>query len=614
MANALQLRRGTTTEHASFTGLVGEVTVDTTKDTVVVHDGSTAGGFPLAKFSDLTVTNVTNLQTSLDAKVDLAGDTMTGFLTLHADPTANLHAATKQYVDTIAAAGIHYHSPVRVEAPSNLNATYDNGSSGVGATLTNAGTLAAITIDGVALSSADRVLVYNQTNAAHNGIYTVTTVGDGSTAWVLTRATDADSYGASDKDALGEGDAFFVLEGDTGAGELYVMNTSGTITFGTTGISFEQIAATAVYSAGTGLDLTGTVFSIDSTVVEVSGATMTGTLAFNDNVKATFGTSADLEIYHDGTNSIINDAGTGSLVLQESGGTKIEITSSGIVASGNISVTGTVDGRDLAADGTKLDGIESGATADQTITAGAGLTGGGTGDVTIQHADTSTQASVDNSGNTFIQDITLDTYGHITALTSATAVINDATVTVSAGNGLNGGGSFTLNQSGGSTVTLNVDTDLRDGITHIGLDTGDYIFWSNNAHTGFVVNGGERVRIESDGDLHADGDVIAYSTTISDPRLKSDIQKIEGALDKLCTLSGYTFTYTPDNTASAGILSTEVAKVLPSAIRPKKLPLKTGDEETVYDTVQYDQLHGLLIEAIKELREEVAELKAKIEG
>src|SRR6056300_706493 len=151
MANALQLRRGTTAEHITFTGLVGEVTVDTTKDTVVVHDGSTAGGFPLAKFSDLTIANVVNLQTSLDAKVDLAGDTMTGFLTLSANPTAALHAATKQYVDTIAAAGIHYHDPVRVEAPSNLNATYDNGTSGVGATLTNAGTQAAITIDGVAL-------------------------------------------------------------------------------------------------------------------------------------------------------------------------------------------------------------------------------------------------------------------------------------------------------------------------------------------------------------------------------------------------------------------------------------------------------------------------------
>lgn len=614
MANALQLRRGTTTEHSSFTGLVGEVTVDTTKDTVVVHDGSTAGGFPLAKFSDLTITNVTNLQTSLDAKVDLAGDTMTGFLTLHADPTNALHAATKEYVDTIAAAGIHYHAAVRVETPSNLNATYDNGSAGVGATLTNAGTNAAITIDGIALSSADRVLVYNQTNAAHNGIYTVTTVGDGSTPWVLTRATDADSYGTSDPDALGEGDAFFVLEGDTGAGELYVMNTSGTITFGTTNITFSVIAETAVYSAGTGLDLTGTVFSIDSTVVEVSGATMTGALAFNDNVKATFGTSADLEIYHDGTNSIINDAGTGSLVLQEAGGTKIEITAAGIAASGNISVTGTVDGRDIAADGTKLDGIETGATADQTITAGAGLAGGGSGDVTISHADTSSQASVDNSGNTFIQDITLDDYGHITALASATAVINDPTITLSAGTGLNGGGSVTLNQSGAATVTFNLDTDLRVGVTNVGLDTGDYISWTNNSHTSVFVNGAERARMESDGDFHADGDVIAYSTTISDPRLKTEIQKIEGALDKLCTLSGYTFTYTPDNTASAGILSTEVAKVLPSAIRPKKLPLKTGDEETVYDTVQYDQLHGLLIEAIKELREEVADLKAKIEG
>jgi hypothetical protein len=48
MAKQLQLRRGTTTQHASFTGVVGEVTVDTDKDTAVVHDGSTAGGVPLA--------------------------------------------------------------------------------------------------------------------------------------------------------------------------------------------------------------------------------------------------------------------------------------------------------------------------------------------------------------------------------------------------------------------------------------------------------------------------------------------------------------------------------------------------------------------------------------
>lgn len=86
--------------------------------------------------------------------------------------------------------------------------------------------------------------------------------------------------------------------------------------------------------------------------------------------------------------------------------------------SGNVTVGGTVDGRDVAADGAKLDGIEAGATADQTITAGAGLTGGGTGNVTISHADTSTQASVNNSSGTVIQDITLDTYGHITSIGS----------------------------------------------------------------------------------------------------------------------------------------------------------------------------------------------------
>jgi hypothetical protein len=242
-------------------------------------------------FADITATDIT----------------ATGTVTLSGDPTSALQAATKEYVDTIAAAGIHYHTPVRVEAPSALTATYDNGTSGVGATLTNSGTQAALVIDGVTLSTSDRVLVYNQTNAAHNGVYTVTDTGSASTNWVLTRATDADSYGASDPDALGEGDAYFVKEGDTGAGELYVMNTAGTITFGTTDITFTVIAETAVYSAGDSLTLTGTTFD---TVQDIR---TTASPTFN-----------------------------------------------------NITVTGTVDGRDVATDGSKLDGIEAGATADQT--------------------------------------------------------------------------------------------------------------------------------------------------------------------------------------------------------------------------------------------------------
>lgn len=103
------------------------------------------------------------------------------------DPTSNLQAATKQYVDTIAAAGLHYHDPVRVEQEGNLSATYSNGTAGVGATLTNNSTQAALTIDGVALSLNDRVLIYEQTNGYENGVYTVTNVGSASTNWVLTQ-------------------------------------------------------------------------------------------------------------------------------------------------------------------------------------------------------------------------------------------------------------------------------------------------------------------------------------------------------------------------------------------------------------------------------------------
>jgi hypothetical protein len=257
-----------------------------------------------------------------------------GDLTLVQDPTSNLQAATKQYVDTIAAAGLHYHDPVRVEQEGNLSATYSNGTAGVGATLTNNSTQAALTIDGVALSLNDRVLIYEQTNGYENGIYTVTNVGSASTNWVLTRATDADSYAPSDPDSLGQGDAFFVLEGTAGAGELYVMNTEGTITFGTTNITFTQVAATAVYSAGTGLTLTGTEFAADgANITNVDAVTLdgidssqflrsdtvdtktAGNLNFSDNVKAQFGTGNDLQIYHDGSNSEIINTSSGHFLL-----------------------------------------------------------------------------------------------------------------------------------------------------------------------------------------------------------------------------------------------------------------------------------------------------------
>jgi len=86
--------------------------------------------------------------------------------------------------------GNSYKDPTGVATTDNLNATYANGAAGVGATLTNAGSLAAISIDGINPALNSRVLVKNQANTYENGIYVVTTVGSGSVAWVLTRAND----------------------------------------------------------------------------------------------------------------------------------------------------------------------------------------------------------------------------------------------------------------------------------------------------------------------------------------------------------------------------------------------------------------------------------------
>jgi hypothetical protein len=122
------------------------------------------------------------------------------------------------------------------------------------------------------------------------------------------------------------------------------------------------------------------------------------------------------------------------------------------------------------------------------------------------------------------------------------------------------------------------------------------------------------MRLESDGDLHVEGDVIAFSTTVSDERLKDDIAVVEGAVDKIKQLRGVTFTYKHDGKKSAGVIAQEVEKVMPSAISEKALPLVVGEEDkTEYKVVQYDQIHAILIEAIKEQQAQIEELTKRVE-
>ena len=173
--------------------------------------------------------------------------------------------ANKAYVDQVAQ-GLDTKPSCRAGTTADLSATYNNGSSGVGATLT-ASSNGAIVVDGVSLSVGDRLLVKNQTTASENGIYSVTTQGDGSTAFVLTRATPEDQ--PSD---LSGGAFVFVEEGTANADNGYVFTPTGDPTFGTTSLDVAQFSGAGQIDSGAALSKTGNRLDVevDNSSIEVA--------------------------------------------------------------------------------------------------------------------------------------------------------------------------------------------------------------------------------------------------------------------------------------------------------------------------------------------------------
>ena len=174
--------------------------------------------------------------------------------------------ANKAYVDQVAQ-GLDAKPSARVATTANLSATYSNGTAGVGATLTNSGTQAAFAVDGVTPSAGDRVLVKDQTAAAQNGIYVVTTVGDGSSNRVLTRATPEDQ-----PSELSGGSFIFVEEGTANGDNGYVFTHTGAPTFGTTALDVTQFSGAGQINAGAALSKTGNQMDVevDNSSIEVN--------------------------------------------------------------------------------------------------------------------------------------------------------------------------------------------------------------------------------------------------------------------------------------------------------------------------------------------------------
>ena len=174
--------------------------------------------------------------------------------------------ANKAYVDQVAQ-GLDAKPSTRVATTANLAATYANGTAGVGATLTNSGTQAAFAVDGVTPTTNDRVLVKDQTAAAQNGIYVLTTVGSGSANWVLTRATPEDQPAE-----LSGGSFVFVEEGTANGDNGYVFTHTGAPTFGTTALDVTQFSGAGQINAGAALTKTGNQMdvAVDGSSIEVN--------------------------------------------------------------------------------------------------------------------------------------------------------------------------------------------------------------------------------------------------------------------------------------------------------------------------------------------------------
>ena len=323
-----------------------------------------------------------------------------------------------------------------------------------------------------------------------------------------------------------------------------------------------------------------TVIGTDSDI-NTSGATIIDNIYMTDGVLTSHGTrvltlgdlgysGATNANYITNNNQLSNGAGyvAGTKNSAESTSTIVERNSSGYIhaayfnGSGTFSTSGASSGMGL------FTGTNGSDTYGRSYTAAAARTA-------LNVANGATNVTNNNQ--------LTNGAGYITGYTNTT---------YSAGRGLDISG-----------TEFQLETDLRDSISYIGYDANDYIYFSNNSFQQFVVAGVERLRVDTagidvSGRIVADSDITAYS----DERLKKDIVTIEGALDKTKALRGVEFTRIADDSRSIGVVAQELEAILPELVL-------TDDEGM--KSVNYAQITGLLIEAVKELSAKVDKLENK---
>ena len=285
----------TTTLKGGNVGSNIDITLPTTAGTVITTGNLTGITGTIGSLDTLSIDNITidgNTISSTDSngniKLDPNGtgtiDASSAKITNLGTPTSDADATTKAYVDGLIN-GLDIKESVKVATTANIAGTYNNGTG----TITASGNGALGNIDGVATTTSDRILVKDQTDAKQNGIYVVTTVGDGSNPYVLTRAGDADASAE-----ISGGAFFFVEQGTTNADNGFVTTHNGNPTLGTDNIVFQQFSGAGQITAGNGLDKSGNSISVDlkangglviestELAVDLGASSITGTLAVGD--------------------------------------------------------------------------------------------------------------------------------------------------------------------------------------------------------------------------------------------------------------------------------------------------------------------------------------------
>jgi len=359
------------------------------------------------------------------------------------------------------------------------------------------------------------------------------------------------------------------------------------------------------YTAGSGLTLTGTSFSHSDTSsaadLTASGRRYVTGLTFDD-----FG---HITGYTTGTETVVDtnttySAGAG---LSLSGTTFSHADTS---TQASVNNAGRTYIQDITLDEYgHITGIASATetvvNTDTTYTAGSGLSLSGT---TFSHSDTSTAANLTASGRTYVTGLTFDTYGHVTGYTTGTeTVVNtDTNTTYTAGSGL------TL-----SGTTFSLQPDLRGEAYIIGRDNNDY-FVVDTTEMSWVLDGAVDMRLYNSGDLHVEGNVVGYSTSISDQKFKDDVTPIESALDKVKALKGVEYTWNATSKKGKrdlGFIAQEVEQVIPQIVTEHTLSTgEFADNPTQSKTIDYEKITAVLVEAVKEQQAQIEELKAKLDG